>query len=731
MQMESLLQLVSSGGFSALEREWMAIVEREETTAEELGELKPVIDALVEKRQVESAESLSWAAIDAVTNRQSPEEALRFAKPFLLTLNRSEELRKQITELYLTVFGDREGLEALIESSGIAGGRPPRRAIRTLDVCLAVEPGSFVVSRHEDGAARVEAVDSSNWEVTVETGSGTETLAPVAFADTYGPCDADDHRVLVHFDPERLSRMVEKDPGAIITNILRLHDGVMDSDGLQRVMSPGIVAPENWAKWWTKARAAIRRSTHIKLEGRSPYTLKSVSDASGYHREFAERFSRLESSSNRLGALNNYLADCKARKSPPDGKTLDSLGDSVSARAGRLEAAGADIAFAERLVEWQIGAAMEDASADGAALALLSGSQKPASLLQSCESARLWSLGCDCLEKALPDRWTEVLAESFPWAPAAACEDFAGRLAKAGFAADRIEPVVAKIVSNAVVCYAALCWLWDKGPSHEGWRSVAPKTILTRLLWVLSDVRLNESIPAVTIQSIRSSVRSALSARKFERFSECLTQIEPGMAVALRTQVQRLDNIGRKVQEDLLTRITEKFPHRSSKPETPVWAQEDVTLATEEGISKRSADINELVNVKMKENAIAIGTAAEKGDLSENSEYKFALEERDLLRARLKMMQGQLSEARQIEPEDVPTDHVGVGSRVTFRHVATGKTADITFLGPLESNVDKGIYNYKAPLAQDIMGLHVGDEIELPMLEPPGAYVIDGFRPWR
>ena len=43
----------------------------------------------------------------------------------------------------------------------------------------------------------------------------------------------------------------------------------------------------------------------------------------------------------------------------------------------------------------------------------------------------------------------------------------------------------------------------------------------------------------------------------------------------------------------------------------------------------------------MRANAKAIGEAAAHGDLSENSEYRFALEERDLLRARLAQLQGQ------------------------------------------------------------------------------------------
>ncbi len=78
------------------------------------------------------------------------------------------------------------------------------------------------------------------------------------------------------------------------------------------------------------------------------------------------------------------------------------------------------------------------------------------------------------------------------------------------------------------------------------------------------------------------------------------------------------------------------------KPEIEPWKREDILFATRAGISRKQEEIDHHVNVKMAENARAIGAAAERGDLSENSEYKFALEERDLLRARLAQMNSEI-----------------------------------------------------------------------------------------
>ncbi|MHC4066518.1 MAG: GreA/GreB family elongation factor, partial [Planctomycetota bacterium] len=97
---------------------------------------------------------------------------------------------------------------------------------------------------------------------------------------------------------------------------------------------------------------------------------------------------------------------------------------------------------------------------------------------------------------------------------------------------------------------------------------------------------------------------------------------------------------------------------------------------------------------------------------------------RDLLRARLARMQQQVGIARALEADDVPTRHIGVGSKVTFRHVDSANCVEMVFLGPFETDVERHIYNYKAPLAQALMGLVVGDRAELTAVEPPGLYEV-------
>jgi transcription elongation GreA/GreB family factor len=139
------------------------------------------------------------------------------------------------------------------------------------------------------------------------------------------------------------------------------------------------------------------------------------------------------------------------------------------------------------------------------------------------------------------------------------------------------------------------------------------------------------------------------------------------------------------------------------------WEDPNTLWATQAGVDRKTAERDELVNVKMPENAKRIGEAASHGDLSENSEYRFALEERDFLRARLAQLNHDLSLARVLGSHDVPIDYVGIGTRVTLRSVADGHTRVMTLLGPFETNVEEGVFNYNAPACQKLLGGRVGE----------------------
>jgi transcription elongation factor GreA len=212
----------------------------------------------------------------------------------------------------------------------------------------------------------------------------------------------------------------------------------------------------------------------------------------------------------------------------------------------------------------------------------------------------------------------------------------------------------------------------------------------------------------------RGRLRAAIVAKKHAILQDCLAQVDdPAMAAALRRQVERCGGLSPAARQDILRDIQSRFPKLWALPTVEPWEDTTVLYVTSDGMTGKHKELDELINVKMHENAKAIGEAASKGDLSENSEYQFALEERDLLRARVAQIQNQMAAARVMTASDVVTDRVSIGTRVVLTDASNENQMQITILGPWEADVDKAIYNYQAPFCKAVLGHKIGETVTL------------------
>ncbi len=723
MQPESLVQLVGSGNTATVEAEWTRLVESAEATPALLRTYQPVLAELCRVGKNALAEEWAWMAVEAMSTRLSPAETLSLAAGFLLAVGDSKELRQQVAELYRAAYAGVEGLDALLTESGLAGGRPVRRALRTLEVCLSLKEGAFIASRDQDEAGRVTKVDHTTWHFTVEHDGTVESLGAVELADRFRPAEADEVRVLRHFAPDKLRERLEQDPVAVVIDLCRHRGGSMSSELLESILSPELLSEDEFKKWCTRARTALKKCPNVQVEGRSPYTITYIETPVAHDQALVREFEKLREPMAQLQLVEKYIRDCKARGEAPSGEAVHACFEKARGHARQMESKHASRAGLGWAVAGQIGQLAGATEPWKGLLEFMRTASHPSTVLKAIDDPALFDRACDLFVETHPE-WQEVLGTMLPALDAELCDDVAGRLAKTGWTAAQFDTVAQRILSTPAAHFEALLWLWDGRSLESIGLQVSALTVLTRILRVLDEARRGDSIDKERAKVISTRARTAFSARRYERFVRCLQGLDPGMAAALRTQIFQLDNLGRAVREDLLSHLKTQFPSKEVKPQQQPWMREDVLYVTAAAMEKKRADIEQHVNVKMRDNARAIGAAAERGDLSENSEYKFALEERDLLRARLAQMNAEMAIARVLNPGDVPTDHVGIGTRVAFERIDDGNRYELTIVGPWDADHERNWYNYKTPLAQGILGKRVGDVVEFEHTASPGAYRI-------
>ncbi|MEA2264716.1 MAG: transcription elongation factor GreA [Solirubrobacteraceae bacterium] len=144
----------------------------------------------------------------------------------------------------------------------------------------------------------------------------------------------------------------------------------------------------------------------------------------------------------------------------------------------------------------------------------------------------------------------------------------------------------------------------------------------------------------------------------------------------------------------------------------------DVIL-TPEGLEKLKAELDHLSTDKRREVAERIKEAREFGDISENSEYDDAKNEQAMLEARIANVQEKIRMATVIEPEDLSTDVVAVGSVVHVKDEKTGKSVKYTIVGSAEAKPAENRLSNESPVGRALLGRKRNDEVSVQVPRGP------------
>ena len=134
---------------------------------------------------------------------------------------------------------------------------------------------------------------------------------------------------------------------------------------------------------------------------------------------------------------------------------------------------------------------------------------------------------------------------------------------------------------------------------------------------------------------------------------------------------------------------------------------------SQEGYDKIVAELKRLESVERPKASAAIAEAADKGDLSENSEYDAAKEAQAHLEDKINKLKLAISEAKIVDVSRLSTDAVQILSKVEMTNLTTNAKMTYTIVSESEANLKEGKISIKTPIAQGLLNKKVGDEAEI------------------
>ncbi|WP_054695028.1 transcription elongation factor GreA [Syntrophomonas palmitatica] len=142
-------------------------------------------------------------------------------------------------------------------------------------------------------------------------------------------------------------------------------------------------------------------------------------------------------------------------------------------------------------------------------------------------------------------------------------------------------------------------------------------------------------------------------------------------------------------------------------------AEEKEVILTKEGLQKLEAELEHLKSVRREEVAERIKQAIAFGDISENSEYEDAKNEQAFIEGRIMVLEKTLKKARLMEDDDIRTDVVSLGSRVTLKEMKSGREVTLLLVSSAESKLKDGKISDESPVGRAILGKKVKSTVEV------------------
>ena len=107
----------------------------------------------------------------------------------------------------------------------------------------------------------------------------------------------------------------------------------------------------------------------------------------------------------------------------------------------------------------------------------------------------------------------------------------------------------------------------------------------------------------------------------------------------------------------------------------------------------------------------AIQKAVELGDLSENAEYKSALERQQFVQARLNHLTQRAGELSRMDPTAIATDRVGFGSKVKLKRVDADETVEYNIVFGDYIDLESNQISMASPIGQALLGKGLDEEV--------------------
>ncbi|ADE55629.1 GreA/GreB family elongation factor [Coraliomargarita akajimensis] len=595
---------------------------------------------------------------------------------------------------------NKEAIDALIaKTPKLAGARAKLESMGPGNYCLHRSWGFGKIVDFNEAESKII--------IDFEEGKQGHAMAVAFCVDKLDILKPNDMLVRSRTEPDVIEEMIKKQPADLICEILATdEEQAMMATEIERILAR-VIGPIKYKKWWTATKKLLVKDPRVGVPNKKtePYILRD--EPVKPEEEILELFHGTKNSKEKillgekLYALSENISVIREELPEILNELTEAIANAKSlTQADRLHGVWVRNNLAREL--------HEDVEALEPSSASILDATDDYSELASELPAQYYKRYVDLIRRTYEDKWQSMLEDLL-------------RNSSGKFTSECINFMLEHEL-NERISFCLNRWLNDqtiKGPllfwvvknrNSKKYSAIIDPLVSPRLL---SAMFYAIDYEALQNASARRIPLADLLSDDDELIPDLLADANVETARDLAQTLLLNQGFEDLTKKSLIARFIKKFPTVQSliAGDAAESREDEGLVVSQASFDAAKAEYEDLIAKKIPENKEAIVIAREHGDLKENSEYKMARQDQDILLARKNELEVDLSRARVTDFSEATKDNVGIGSVVELKEGSTGKVRRYSILGAWDSDPENDILSYKTPLAQQLLGKSGGDSV--------------------
>lgn len=566
-----------------------------------------------------------------------------------------------------------------------------------------IQNGNFVMHTAGWGVGEIVEFSFLREQVSIEFENLNGAKKDISFKNAFKTLVplAKDHFLARRFaDADALEAEARENPVQVIHNLL-LNLGPQTASEIKDLFSDAVIPEDDYSKWWQQARVKLKKDDLIESPDnpKMPYTLRkgsaSVSD------RLSKAFSGKKTFQDILTAAHNLIRDF-----PETLKDAQSKEQITSKIKSLLEAPKiSEDEFLQTLLflEHSLGYTAHQDTLK----AKIADLKDVNSCLKNIEIVALKKRFLMLLQTLRSD-WQNIFLDLLFVIDQNSLRDYLLKELDTDSTRDQLKRQLQDLMEHPKKYPEALVWYFQKiiDGEEKHYQDQHGKALAFEAFLIL----FHSLDQKIEVRDLSKKMYNLLTAQRFEvvrNFLKTTTLQFAQEFLLLTSKCQAFSDHDKKILNSLvavahpsLAEVKVAHPH-----------DHEVLWTTQDGYNKVHDRIKQIGTIEMVSNAREVETARGHGDLRENAEYKAACERRSRLQSELKALSDQFRHARIITKDDIVTDVISVGAKVTIEDQKKNSVA-YTILGPWDANPDANVLSFQSKLAQAMLGKKTGESFE-------------------